>query len=52
MQEVWAASAPSKPSLVVDLTNVEINISSKEDVKIPYRSTNSDEVIYTLGKTK
>ena len=44
-------SAPSKPSLVVDLTNVEINISSKEDVKIPYRSTNSDEVIYTLGKT-
>ena len=35
----------------MELTNVEINISSKEDVKIPYRSTNADEVIYTLGKT-
>ena len=35
----------------VEIDNLKFNLLSKEDTKIVYNSVNSDEVVYTLGKT-
>ena len=40
-----------KPLLKVEIDNLKFNLLSKEDTKIVYNSVNSDEVVYTLGKT-
>jgi hypothetical protein len=44
--------APDAPSIKADITRVKLNIADSNSIKIPYRSVNSDKVIYTLGKTK
>ena len=42
----------NQPLLNVSIDNIKFNIASKEDTKIVYNTTNTDEVSYTLGKTK
>jgi len=40
-----------KPLLNVSIDNLKFNIKSKEDTKIVYNTSNTDTVVYTLGKT-
>ena len=41
----------NQPLLNVSIDNLKFNIASQEDTKIVYNTTNTDEVVYTLGKT-
>jgi len=41
----------NKPTLNVSIDNLKLNILSEEDTKIVYNTQNTDEVVYTLGKT-
>ena len=41
----------NKPTLNVSIDNLKFNILSDEDTKIVYNTQNTDEVVYTLGKT-
>ena len=41
----------NKPTLNVEIDNLKFNILSDEDTKIVYNTQNTDEVVYTLGKT-
>ena len=44
--------SPLAPSVKASITNFKLNISDSSSIKIPYKSVNAEEVIYTLGKTK
>ena len=50
--KVAVEDSPLAPSIKADITRVKLNIADSNSIKIPYRSINSDKVIYTLGKTK
>jgi len=45
-------ASPLAPSVKASIKNFKLNISNPSSIKIPYSSVNSEEVIYTLGKTK
>ena len=50
--KVPVEESPLSPSVKADITRVKLNIADSSSIKIPYRSVNSEKVIYTLGKTK
>jgi len=49
--KVSTSPAPDEPSVSADITNTKYNLNSPDPLRIPYSSYNTEEIIYTLGKT-
>lgn len=43
---------PNTPTLNTEGLSFQFNIAGKDDLKIPYNSSNSDEVLFSLGSTQ